>query len=262
VAWSRICPVTIVEDKIAGIPVHIIAPNPGVEANRDKVLINLHGGGFNSDSGSYSESIPIASYSGVKVVSVLYRLAPENPFPAGIDDAITVYKELLKTYRPEHIALYGTSAGAIMTGEVAVKLKKLGLPLPAALGIFSALGDFARAGDTSSIFSTRGFSAHLDPATDPHDPYYFGSTDPKDPVLSPIYADLHGMPPTLFVSGTRDMLLSGTSNLERAFLRAGDEANLVVFDAMPHAFWYNASLPESIEASHIMADFLLKHVSR
>jgi epsilon-lactone hydrolase len=261
VAWTRICPVQIVEDTIAAIPVHIVTPNPFPESNRDKVFINLHGGGFNADSGSFSESIPIASYSGIKVVSVLYRLAPEHPFPAGIDDAITVYKELLKTYKPQHIAIYGTSAGAIMTGEMAVKLKQLGLPMPAALGIFSGMGDFAHSGDTSSIFSTRGFSGHLDPASDPHDPYYIGGIDPKDPVLSPVYADLHGMPPALFVSGTRDMLLSGTTNLQRAFLRAGVDARLVVFDAMPHAFWYNASLPESIEASHIMADFLRKQVS-
>ena len=141
------------------------------DANRDKVFINLHGGSFNADSGSYSESIPIASYARVKVVAVLYRLAPENPFPAGVDDAIAVYKELLKTYKPSHIVIYGTSAGAIMTGEVAVKLKQLGLPMPAALGIFSGIGDFARAGDSASIYSLRGFAGHLDPVPPgPHDP--------------------------------------------------------------------------------------------
>jgi acetyl esterase/lipase len=262
VAWSKICPTQIAEDKIAGIPVHIVTPLEGAEANRDKVFINLHGGGFNADSGSYSESIPIASYAGVKVVSVLYRLAPEHPFPAGVDDAVAVYKELLKTYQPRHIVIYGTSAGAVLTAEVAVKLKQSGLPMPAALGVFSGIGDFARAGDTSSIFSVRGLSGHLDPASDPHDPYYIGGIDPRDPVLSPIYADLHGLPPTLFVSGTRDMLLSGTANLQRAFLHAGVDARLVVFDALPHAFWYDAQLPESIEASHIMASFLLKQASQ
>jgi epsilon-lactone hydrolase len=262
IAWTKICPNTIVEDRIAGVPVRIVTPAEIPAANRDKVFINIHGGGFNADSGSYAESIPIASYAGVKVVSVMYRLAPEHPFPAGIDDVIAVYKELLKTFKPEHIAIYGTSAGAVMTGETAVKLKQLGVPLPAALGIFSGIGDFAHSGDTSSFFNSSGLRGHLDPPSDPHDPYYIGGIDPKDPVLSPMYADLHGMPPALFVSGTRDMLLSGTSNLHRAFLRAGDEASLVVFDAMPHAFWYNASLPESIEASHIMAAFLLKHTSR
>ena len=105
-----------------------------------------------------------------------------------------------------------------------------------------------------------GFPDHLNPPDPgPHDPDYIGNTSPTDPVLSPIYADLHGLPPTLFVSSTRDVLLSGTANLHRAFLRAGVDARLVVFDALPHAFWYDPKLPESIEANHIMADFLLKH---
>src|SRR5208282_4623943 len=124
--------------------------------------------------------------------------------PAAIDDSIAVYKELLKTYKPEHIVIYGTSAGAILTAEVAVKLKQLGLPLPAALGIFSGMGDFARSGDSMAIYALRGFSGHLDPpGTGPHDSYYVGSTDSRDPVLSPVYADLHGLPPTLFVTSGR-----------------------------------------------------------
>ena len=71
-----------------------------------------------------------------------YRLAPEHPFPAGVEDAVAVYRELLKTYKPNHIVIYGTSAGAVLTAEVAVKLKALGLPMPAALGIFSTLDRF------------------------------------------------------------------------------------------------------------------------
>jgi acetyl esterase/lipase len=81
-------------------------------------------------------------------------------------------------------------------------------------------------------------------------------------VLSPIYGDLHGMPPTLFVSSTRDMLLSGTANLHRAYLQAGVDARLVVFDALPHAFWYDPMLPESQEASHMMADFFVKELGK
>lgn len=262
VAWTRICPVNIADDKIAGIPVHVVTPTQMPAANHDKVLINLHGGGFNSDSGSYTESIPIANYTRMKVVAVLYRLAPEHPFPAGVDDAITVYKALLKTHKPEHIVIYGTSAGAILTGEVAVKLKQLGLPMPAALGIFSGIGDFARAGDSAALFSLRGLAGPLEPPSKPHDPYYIGSTSPTDPVLSPVYADLHGLPPTLFITATRDALLSGTVNLQRAFLHAGVDARLVVFDALPHAFWYDPALPESIEANHMMADFFVQELGR
>jgi monoterpene epsilon-lactone hydrolase len=263
VEWTQVCPNQIVEDKMAGVPVRIVTPDGLPDANKDKVLLNLHGGGFNSDSGSYTESIPIASYTKIKVVAVLYRLAPESPFPAAVDDSVAVYKELLKTYKPDHIVIYGTSAGAILTAEVAAKLKQLGLPLPAALGIFSGMGDFARAGDSIAMYALRGLSGHLDPPEPgAHDPFYVGSTDPKDPVLSPIYSDLHGLPPTLFVTSGRDLLLSGTVNLHRAYLNAGVDARLVVFDALPHAFWYSPLLPEAIEANHIMADFFVKELAK
>ena len=263
VAWSAICPNQLIEDKIAGVPVRIVTPEGMSDANKDKVLMNLHGGGFNSDSGSYTESIPIAAYSKIKVVAVIYRLAPEHPYPAQVEDAVAVYKELLKTYKPEHIVIYGTSAGAILTAEVAVKLKQLGLPLPAALGIFSGLGDFAREGDSMAMYALRGLTGHLDPpGAGPHDPAYLNGTDPKDPVVSPIYADLRGLPPTLFVTSGRDLLLSGTVNLHHAYLNAGVDARLVVYDALTHAFWYDPRLPEAIEANHIMADFFVKQLSK
>jgi monoterpene epsilon-lactone hydrolase len=262
--WQKLYPATLTEEKIAGVPVRIVVPAGLPEANRDKVLLNLHGGGFNSDSGSFTESIPIAGMTKIKCVAVLYRLAPENPFPAALDDSIAVYKELLKTYKPEHIVIYGTSAGAILTGEVAVRIKQLGLPMPAALGIFSGMGDFARSGDSQALYALRGFSGHLDAPDEsqPPDSAYVGKLDPKDPVLSPIYADLHGLPPTLFVTSGRDLLLSGTINLHRAFLNAGDDARLVVYDALPHAFWYSTKLPEALEANHLMADFLAKQLTK
>jgi epsilon-lactone hydrolase len=78
------------------------------------VLVNLHGGGFVGDSGSMLESIPIASLARTKVVTVLYRLAPEHRFPAAVDDVVAVYRELLKTHRPRKMALYRTSAGAVL----------------------------------------------------------------------------------------------------------------------------------------------------
>jgi len=261
VEWTRLCPNQLVEDKIAGIPVRIVTPEGSSDADRDKVLLNLHGGGFDSDSGSYTESIPIAGYSKIKVVAVLYRLAPEHPFPAAVDDSVAVYKELLKTYKPSHIVLYGTSAGAILTAEVAARLKQLGLPLPSALGIFSGMGDFSRPGDSISIYSLRGFSGHLDPPNSKaplHE--YVGATDLKDPVLSPVFSDLHGLPPTLFITSGRDLLLSGTVNLHRAYLNAGVDARLVVFDALPHAFWYDSTIPEAIEANKMMANFFVQHL--
>ncbi len=263
IAWTRLCPNQLVESTMAGVPVRIVTPDPMPAANQDKVLLNLHGGGFNSDSGSYTESIPIAGYTGIKVVAVLYRLAPEHPYPAAVDDSIAVYKELLKTYKPSHIVIYGTSAGAILTAEVAARLKQLGLPQPAALGIFSGMGDFARDGDSMALYALRGLSGHLDPpAPGAHLSEYAATTDLRDPVLSPIYGDPRGLPPTLFVTSGRDLLLSGTVNLHRAYLNAGVDARLIVFDALTHAFWYEPMLPEAIEANHTMADFFLKQLSK
>jgi acetyl esterase/lipase len=263
VEWTKICPNQIEETKIAGVAVRIVTPEDISDQNKEKILIDLHGGGFNSDSGSYTESIPIAYYTKIKVVAVLYRLAPENPYPAAVDDSIAVYRELLKTYKPDRMVIYGTSAGAILTAEVATRIKQLGLPLPAALGIFSGLGDFARNGDSMAMYALRGLSGHLDPpGPGPHDPEYVAHTDPKDPVLSPIYSDLHGLPPTLFVTSTRDLLLSGTVNLHRAYIEAGVDAHLVVFDALTHAFWYDWHMPEAIEANHMMAEFFVKHLAQ
>ncbi len=89
----------------------IITPIIMPEANRKRVLINLHGGGFISDSGSLIEAIPIAYLTKMKVVSVYYRLAPENPFPAAVDDVIAVYRDLLKTYTPCNIGILGPQQG-------------------------------------------------------------------------------------------------------------------------------------------------------
>jgi acetyl esterase/lipase len=258
--WQKLCPVTIANDTVAGVPVRRITPLTVPAANADKVLLDLHGGGFDSDSGSYTETIPIAYYTQIPVVAALYRLAPEHPFPAAVDDAVAVYRELLKTHKPEQIAIYGTSAGAILTGEVASRLKQLSLPEPGALGIFSGTGDFARSGDSVHLYALRGLSGYLAPPSGKRPLPYVGQTDLKDPVLSPIYADLKGMPPTLFVTSGRDLLLSGTTDLHRAFLRAGDDARLMVFDGLPHAFWYDPELPEAIEANQAMAKFLAEHL--
>ena len=151
-----------------------------------------------------------------------------------------------------------------MTAEVAVRLQQLGLPLPAALGIFSGLADFSRVGDSRQMFTLKGLPGQLeavDPSRLPDDPYV-GKTDRKDPVLSPIFADLHGMPPTLLVTSTRDLLLSDTATFHRTLLHAGDDAQLVVFEALPHAFWYNFNLPETTEALQIMANFFDQKVGR
>lgn len=259
--WRKLFHVSIQPETIGGVRCDIITPLSISSAKREHVLINVHGGGFVSDSGSLVEGIPIAYLAKTTVVSVYYRLAPEHPFPAAVDDTVAVYRELLKTHKPRNVGLFGTSAGAILTPQVAVRLKRLGQPLPGALGVFSGAGDLSQPGDTQALYTISGFRGYLTPPHGTLIKAYVGSTNPRDPVLSPLYADLRGMPATLFVSSTRDLLLSGTTILHRAFLRAGVHAELVVFEALPHAFWYDYHLPESREALRLMAGFFKRHIS-
>ena len=257
-------PAHVEETTTAGVRTDIITPLEMPEANRHRVLINLHGGGFNSDSGSLIEGVPIANLTKTKVVSVYYRLAPENAFPAAVDDAVAVYKELLKTYKPRSIGIFGTSAGAILTAEVAARLKQVGLPLPAALGIFSGHADFSRVGEARQLFTLNGFPGVMQPTDADHLPSdeYVAKTDRRDPVLSPLFSDLHGMPSTLLVTSTRDLLLSDTAIFHRALLGAGVDAQLAVFETLPHAFWYHFRLPETKEAIQLMAKFFDEKVGR
>jgi monoterpene epsilon-lactone hydrolase len=254
---KKMFPVNIEEKIMSGVRTDVITPLEIPTGNRGRVLVNLHGGGFNSDSGSLIEGVPICNLAKIKVVSVYYRLAPENPFPAAVDDVVAVYKELLKQYKPQNIGIFGTSAGGILTAEATVKLKQLGLPLPGALGLFTMLADFSNPGDSVNLFTLNGFPGNLAPQHTGNQPpsEYAPNTDPKDPVLSPLYADLHGMPPSLLVTSTRDLLLSGTTIFHRALLRSGNDAQLVVYEALPHAFWYHFQMPETRECLATMAKF-------
>jgi epsilon-lactone hydrolase len=260
---QKLYPVKVEEKTLGGVRTDVITPLATPETNRACVLINLHGGGFNSDSGSLIEGVPIAHLAKMKVVSVYYRLAPENPFPAAVNDVVAVYRELLADHKPQDIGIFGTSAGGILTAEVAVKLKQSGLPLPAALGMFSILADFSHPADSQNFFTLNGLPGILSPqdGSKPLSGEYAPNTDARDPVLSPLFADLHGMPPTLLVTSTRDLLLSNTTLFHRALLGAGVDAQLVVYEALPHAFWYHFQLPETRETLAFMAKFFNQKVA-
>jgi epsilon-lactone hydrolase len=253
-------PVTVEKKMLAGVPVALVTPVKAREDRKDRLLINVHGGAFFLGQGSIQEAIPIAAKTGIAVLAIDYRLAPEAPFPAAVDDTIAVYRELLKTYSPHHLALYGSSAGAVLSAQTAVRALQLGLPLPAALGFFSGTVDFARPGDSEAFFSIGGLAPLVTPvAVQAH--AYLGKHSLVDPVLSPAYADVKGLPPVLLMCGSRDFFLSGTSNFHRQLLRAGVPAQLVVFDAMPHVHWGTPDLPEAQEALDIQARFLAEQVS-
>jgi acetyl esterase/lipase len=246
--------VTIKDDVIAGVPVRIIA-SAAQAPDPLRIFLDLHGGGFEVDSGSLTENIPIAALTGISVVAVRYRLAPENPFPAAVNDALTVYRELLKAHRPQNIAVYGTSAGAILGPELIMRIISEGLPVPAALGVFSGDADFARVGDSARLFplpASQDYAAVVKA--------YVGSTRLTDPLLSPIYGNLKGFPPTLCMASGRDVLLSGTVDFCRQLDHFDVPTHLVVFDALPHAFWAYLDIPESDEAFNTMAKFFLRQL--
>jgi acetyl esterase/lipase len=249
--------VSVTEDVIAGVPVRRIVPASG-QVDRSRILLNLHGGGFATDSGSLTENIPIAALSGVEVVAVLYRFAPEHPYPAAVDDALAVYRALLAEHDPRDIGVYGTSAGAVIGPQLMMRLRAESLPLPGVLGVFSGESDLAGTADSLNIFA-KSFEAQvlLDAKA-----AYVGAADPHDPLVSPIHGDLSGFPPTLCVSSGRDILLSGTVNLSRKLGDAGVTAELVVYDGLPHAFWAFLLAPESEDAFRRMASFLIKHLGR
>lgn len=258
-----IYPVDITETTLAGVATKVVIPKHAAAHKHDRVLICLHGGGFTSDSGSALEGTTIAALTGIKVIAVEYRLAPQYPFPAAVEDAVAVYRHALKQYAPKRIGVYGTSAGAVLTAQMTVASRKAGLPLPAVLGFFSGYVDLARYGDSRFLYGTNGFtnfSSMLPALKGLGMVPYVGGHDRQDPLLSPMYADLKGFPPTLCVTSTRDHCLSGTVDFHRALLRAGVDARLMVFDAMPHAFWYLFDLPESREALEAQASFLDRHL--
>jgi epsilon-lactone hydrolase len=253
-------PVKVEKKTLGGVPVALVTPLRARADRKDRLLINVHGGAFFLGQGSITEAIPIAAKTGIAVLAIDYRLAPETPFPGAVDDTIAVYRELLKTYSPKHLALYGSSAGAVLSAQTAVRARQLGLPLPAALGFFSGTVDFARPGDSEAFFTIGGLGPLVTPvAVQAHG--YLADNNLSNPVLSPAYADVKGFPPVLLMCGTRDFFLSGTTNFHRQLLRAGVPAQLVVFDAMPHVHWGNPELPESQEALDIQAHFLAERVS-
>jgi acetyl esterase/lipase len=140
------------ESEIAGVPVRIFTPQSIPPENMDRVLMNLHGGGFSKDAGSITENVPLAALTGTQVVAARYRLAPEFVFPAAVDDAERVYRALLEQYRAQNIGLYGTSAGAVLCSQLLVRLRRTRVPFPAVLGFFSGTADLSRAGDTDYFF--------------------------------------------------------------------------------------------------------------
>ena len=241
------------EDELAGVPVRIFTPAAPAAKG---VLLNLHGGGFIVDAGSVTENVPIAAYTGMTVVAARYRLAPEHTFPAAVDDAEAVYRALLSRHGAQRLALYGTSAGACLCAQLVIRLRERSVTLPRALGFFTGTADLSRRGDSEFFF--RPAPERLDQTAQFFE--YVAASDRNSPQVSPMFADLRGLPPTLCLAGTRDFMLSQTALFHQALLAASVEARLELFEAMPHAHWIFLDLPESEQAFRTMARFFTFHL--
>jgi len=254
-------PVTIEKREIAGVTVRIITPENFPQDRQDKVLINLHGGGYAIMGGELSimEGISIAASGGFKIICIDYRMPPKHPHPAAIDDGIAVYKAVLEHHKASDIGIFGASAGGGLTAAVALAARDQSLPMPAAVVLNTPWSDLTKNGD--SYFTNAG----VDPVLTSYDGglrgmarIYAGDEDLKHPLLSPVYADFSkGFPPAMLVTGTRDLLLSCTVRLHRALRSAGIEADLHVFEAMWHGF--NA-MPEGRQADAEAVQFFEKHL--
>ena len=271
--------VEVKDQKLGGVATQIVTPTAGVPAeNRNRVLLNLHGGGFTVGAGleGLLESIPVSAMGRFKVITVDYREAPEYHFPAASEDVASVYRELLQHYRAENIGIYGCSAGGILSAMAAAWLQKTGLPTPGAIGIFGAgaFGDFEGSpanantwgGDSRFTAPMLGQGAPpgagSQPGELPPEMYYIGNTDPADPLVSPALsgAVLAKFPPTLLLTGTRAYDMSAAVQTQRELTKVGVEADLHVWDGMGHCFFYDVDLPESQEAYAVMTRFFRTHL--
>jgi monoterpene epsilon-lactone hydrolase len=252
--------VTTREAVIAGVTAMYATPAGVPAANRGKILLNLPGGGFVMGVASGTgmiESIPLAGLAQVEIVSITYRQGPETVYPAATEDVVKVYRELLRTHKPQDIGVFGCSAGGLLTAEAMAAFVKEKLPLPAAIGIFCASADGRWGGDSRAF--GRPFQALPDRDRDPG---YFTGIDLTDPMVSPILSPdtLKLFPPTLIITATRAMEMSAAVNTHRALVKAGVTAELHVWDGLGHAFFYDASLPESREAFDVMTAFFRKYL--
>jgi acetyl esterase/lipase len=242
---------------MGGVTVYVAEPDDMPDRNRDKALLFFHGGGLVIYGGEPTRHMTLieAMTMRCKVFGVDYRNPPEHPYPAALDDCVAVYRELLKTYKPDQIVMTGTSGGGNLAGAVPLKVRDLGLPLPAAVGLFSPEVDLTESGDTFK--TNQDIDVVLVGGLMPLNQLYAGGADLTQPYLSPLFGDFtKGFPPAFVQAGTRDVLLSNSVRFHRALRKAGIQAELHVWEAMPHVAFGGA--PEDAEPAQEFSKFLAK----
>jgi len=239
---------------------NVCVGTPDVMRHPDRARVTIHGGAFTLLGGAFvmGDACQSAAEAGCVAFSIDYRMPPDFPYPAAVDDCIAAYREIIKSYAPKKIVISGPSAGGNLAAAVTLKLRDLGLPMPGAVGMMSPVTDLTNMSDTLNTNLGVDTALARDPVAELQ--LYANGHDTKDPYLSPIFGDFaKGFPPSFLQSGTRDLLLSDTVRLHRALLRAGIEAELHIWEAMPHGgFGYGT--PEALEVRVQFLKFMDKHL--
>jgi epsilon-lactone hydrolase len=248
--------VLVTQVNAGGVPAHWLAA-PGADTGR--VLLFLHGGGF--EFGSVRSDGELAARlgraSGMRVLFPEYRLAPEHPFPAAIDDVQAVWRWLrtAQALGARSIAVAGDSAGGGFAVALLVATRDAGEPVPAAAVLMSPTVDLTSSGASMTE------RADQDPISTPamlrqFASDYLAGADPETPLASPLFAQLAGLPPLLIQVGTADLLLSDSERLAAAAAEAGVDVTLEIGEGLPHVYQLMLGTPEAAEATGRIGKFL------
>jgi len=220
---------------VAGVPGEWAMPEGAAD---DRVLMYLHGGGYTLGSIATHRKLVghLAKSIGCRALSLDYRLAPEHPFPAAIDDATAGFRWLIdQGIASGHVVIAGDSAGGGLTVATMLNLRDTGRPLPAAAVLLSPWTDLEGTGE--SMTSRRDVDVFIDPGDLTSEvARYTGGRDPRDPLISAIYADLTGLPPLLIHVGDHEVLLDDSTRLCDVAKNAGVEVSIEIWPEMLHVF--------------------------
>lgn len=252
--------VKIERSALGGVAVDVVTPAGG--ASDDRVLLCLHGGAFmwGRGAGALLEAVPAAATLGIRIIAVEYALAPEQIFPAAVNDVLEVYAAVCAKTPSGRVGIYGCSAGGVLTAQTVARLLTDGKALPGAIAMLCGTG-LEMAGDsaiTAGPLTGVRDTAEFDLSTLP----YFSGCSIDDPLVFPGHhpALLASFPPSLLVTASRDFAASSVATMHRRLLAARATAELLCFDGLWHAFHMATTLPESRETFAAMDRFFGRHL--
>lgn len=251
-------PVSIETISVDGVIVHDITPDR-VDPHDARVFLDMHGGALITGGGDSCMGMGAmaAVRNGLRTWSVDYRMPPDHPYPAALDDCVSVYRALLHDHEAGELVVGGSSAGGNLAAALVLRARDEGLPLPAAAVLSSPEADLTESGD--SFQANLGVDQVLTGSLMPANLLYADGHDLTDPYLSPLFGDFtQGFPPTILSSGTRDLFLSNAVRMHRALRNAGVEAELHVMEAAPHGGFFGSS-PEDAEIGREIRRFISRH---